>query len=95
MAQTFGVKHIIIAVNKMDCIEIKFSEKRYKEIKQEMSKILIKIGYDPYKVPFIPISAYEGDNLYEVSKNMPWFTGWVDKDTFKTASTLIEAIDLF
>merc|ERR1712085_81741 len=48
---------------------------RYKEIKAEVSGYFKKIGYKPMKIPFIPISGWEGDNMLEKSKNMPWYKG--------------------
>ena len=43
-----------------------------------------KIGYDPKKIPFIPISGWVGDNMVEKSANLPWYKG----------PTLKEALDL-
>jgi elongation factor 1-alpha len=74
-----GVKQIIVGVNKMDSDVAKYSESRYKEIKEEMASTLIKVGWPkPFvdaSVPFIPISGWLGDNLITPSTNMPWYTG--------------------
>ena len=75
LAQTMGVKEMIVAVNKMDDKSVKYSEKRFKEIKDELSLYLKKVGYNPAKVEFIPISGWEGDNMIEKSDNMPWYKG--------------------
>lgn len=40
-----------------------------------MLRILKKIGYDPNKITFVPISAWEGDNLTNPSEKMPWYNG--------------------
>ena len=50
----------------------------------EVSTYLKKIGYDPKKIPFIPISGWVGDNMVEKSPNLTWFKG----------PTLKEALDL-
>ncbi|CAF1052689.1 unnamed protein product [Adineta steineri] len=71
-----GVEQIIIAVNKMDRTEPSFFEKRFDEIKIKISNYIEQIGYQPSTIVFVPISALYGDNLIDVSKNMPWFTGW-------------------
>ncbi|KAL4166475.1 hypothetical protein KRP22_013733 [Phytophthora ramorum] len=34
-----------------------------------------KVGYKPAKIPFVPISGWEGDNMIEKSGNMPWYKG--------------------
>jgi elongation factor 1-alpha len=31
------------------------------------------VGYDPEKVPIIPISGLEGENLVEKNFKMPWY----------------------
>ena len=55
------------------------------------------LGYDPKTVPFVPISAWHGDNLTDVSESMPWYEGWevTVKGVEKSGKTLHEAIDAF
>lgn len=48
-----------------------------------MATFLKKVGYNPEKIPFIPISGWVGDNMIERSTNMPWYKG----------PFLIEALD--
>ena len=84
LAFTFGVKQMICCVNKMDDRGLNWSQNRYTEIVKEVSAYLKKVGYNPDKIPFIPISGWLGDNLVEKSANMPWYTG----------PCLLEAIDL-
>merc|ERR1711865_1071936 len=57
LAYTLGVKQMRVAMNKMDNTTPPYSEARYKEIKEEVSSFLKKTGYDPAKIPFIPISG--------------------------------------
>merc|ERR1711871_1739551 len=54
---------------------VKYSEARYKEIKETMFMYLKKVGYKPKKIPFIPISGWEGDNMLTKSTNMGWYKG--------------------
>jgi len=75
LAYTLGVKQMIVACNKMDDKTVKYAEARYNEIKEEVSNYLKKIGYKPMKIPFVPISGWEGDNMIEKSTNMPWYKG--------------------
>jgi elongation factor 1-alpha len=75
LAFTLGVKQIIIAVNKMDSDSVNYSEARFNEIKEAVSGFLKRIGYKPDDVPFVPISAWNGDNLAEPSTKMPWYKG--------------------
>jgi elongation factor 1-alpha len=80
---TLGVKQMICAINKMDDKSVNYSEDRYNEIKNEVSGFLKKIGYNPNKIPFIPISGWNGDNMLERSTNMGWWKG----------PTLLDALD--
>jgi elongation factor 1-alpha len=75
LAFTLGVKQMIVCVNKMDDNSVNYSEARFNEIKDEVSKYLGKIGYKPQNIPFVPISGWMGDNMIERSTNMPWYKG--------------------
>jgi len=83
LAYTLGVKQMIVVVNKMDDKSVNFSQDRFDEIQKEVSGFIKKIGYNPEKVPFVPISGWLGDNMLEKSTNMGWWKG----------PTLIEALD--
>jgi elongation factor 1-alpha len=84
LAFTLGVKQMIVCVNKMDDKTTGWSEKRYNEIRDEVSKFLTKCGYKVAEIPFIPISGWLGDNMIERSPNLKWYKG----------PTLLEGLDL-
>jgi elongation factor 1-alpha len=73
LAKTLGINQIIVAINKMDAV--KYSQEKYNEAKDKMSKLIMSVGYKPSATPFIPISAFVGDNIKVASANMPWYTG--------------------
>jgi elongation factor 1-alpha len=75
LAYALGVKQMIVVLNKMDDKTVNYSESRYGEIKNEVFAYLKKVGYKPMKIPFIPISGWEGENLIEKSSKMPWYQG--------------------
>merc|ERR1712087_1067014 len=75
LAQTMGVKEMIVAINKMDDPSVNYSEARYDEIKGELTIYLKKVGYNVANIPFIPISGWVGDNMIEASDNMSWYNG--------------------
>lgn len=95
LAQTLGVKQLIVACNKMDTTEPPFAEARYTEVMTEVSNFIKKIGYNPKTVAFVPISGFNGDNMLEPSSNMPWFKGWAieRKEGNASGKTLLEALD--
>ncbi|KAL0376936.1 UNVERIFIED_CONTAM: Elongation factor 1-alpha [Sesamum calycinum] len=84
LAFTLGVKQMICCCNKMDATTPKYSKARYDEIVKEVSSYLKKVGYNPDKIPFVPISGFEGDNMIERSTNLDWYKG----------PTLLEALDM-
>lgn len=97
LAYTLGVKQLIVAVNKMDSTEPKYSNARFDEIKKEVSSFIKKVGFNPDCVPFVPISGWNGDNMLEASANMTWHKGWQkknigDKKEVKGV-TLFDALD--
>ena len=72
-AKTLGVEQFIVCVNKIDAVEYNFD--RYTEIKKEMGKQMKKLGVHIKHVPFIPTSAYHGENINIKSSKTPWYTG--------------------
>jgi bifunctional enzyme CysN/CysC len=71
IASLLGIHHVIVAINKMDLVD--YSEEIYTRIHNEYSDFSSKLGIDD--IHFIPISALEGDNVVDPSKNMPWYQG--------------------
>ncbi|NWF95389.1 MAG: translation elongation factor EF-1 subunit alpha [Candidatus Thorarchaeota archaeon] len=83
LAMTLGVPSLIVCINKMD--DVKYSEERYKEIKEEVGGFLKSIGYKIDQIPFIPTSAIDAANLKVRTPNLtPWYNG----------PCLLEALDL-
>ncbi len=85
LAKTLGVNQLVVAVNKMDDPSVDWSEQRYEEVKDGITRLLKMVGYDPSKINFVPTSGWTGDNLVEKSDKMPWYNG----------PTLLEALDTF
>ncbi len=83
LAKVLGVNQMIVVINKMD--EVNYDEKKFNEVKEEVEKLLKGIGYNTEEIPFIPASAYHGDNVVKPSENMPWYKG----------PTVIKALDMF
>ena len=71
IASLLGLKHIIVAINKMDLIN--YSEDTFNKIKADYLAFVKTL--DLHDVHFIPMSALDGDNVVNPSENMPWFSG--------------------
>ncbi|MEL0028718.1 MAG: sulfate adenylyltransferase subunit CysN [Perlucidibaca sp.] len=66
-----GIRHFVIAINKMDLVE--FSEARYNEIKAEYEAFVAQLNVPD--VHYVPMSALKGENVVYQSEKMPWYTG--------------------
>ncbi|OEH92148.1 adenylyl-sulfate kinase [Bacillus solimangrovi] len=66
-----GIKHLVLAVNKMDLIE--FDQKRFEEIKKDF--LQLTHGFNLESIQVIPVSATEGDNITKKSENTLWYDG--------------------
>jgi sulfate adenylyltransferase large subunit len=62
-----GIRHVVVAVNKMDLVA--FSEERLREIEAELEPL----GLQDVRV--IPMSALRGDNVVGRGEGMPWYDG--------------------
>lgn len=65
------IPHMAICVNKMDLVD--YSETVFEKIRADINIFSEKL--EIYDMSFIPISALLGDNVVELSKNMPWYRG--------------------
>ena len=81
LSKTLGINQLIVAINKIDLVD--YSEDKYNELKEEVSNLIKTVGFNPADVPFIPLSAFEGDNINDASPNTPWYKG----------DNLIDALD--
>jgi elongation factor 1-alpha len=95
-----GVKQVVIGVNKMDCDVAQYKQERYKEIKDEMCNVLVRVGFKKTQVaeaiPILPISGWQGDNLIKASENMGWWKGQEVKTLSGkkvTVTTLLQALN--
>ena len=71
LVSLLGIKHIILAVNKMDLVD--YSQEVFNNIVSDFQTFIA-----PFQVPdvkCIPLSALEGDNVVTHSKRTPWYEG--------------------
>jgi len=71
IAKLLGIKHIIVAVNKMDLME--YSEQVFNDIRDVYLDFTSEL--DMEDLTFIPISALKGDNVVHYSEEMSWYEG--------------------
>ncbi len=66
-----GVKHVVLAVNKMDLVG--WSEDAFRKIEVDFRDLCSKFNFG--NAAAVPLSAVFGDNVSTPSNNMPWYTG--------------------
>ena len=71
LVSLIGIRHVVVAVNKMDLVD--YSESTFNAIKDEYLAFAKQI--DLQGITVIPISGVAGDNIVERSSNTPWYTG--------------------
>lgn len=71
IVRLFGIRQIVLAVNKMDLLG--FDEGVFRQIAHEYHALAEKLGIET--VHAIPLSALQGDNLIVPSANTPWYQG--------------------
>ncbi len=71
IASLLGIKHVIIAVNKMDLLD--FSEEKYNSITADYAEFAQNL--DITNISYVPLSALDGDNVVNRSERSPWYKG--------------------
>ncbi|AFD00891.1 translation elongation factor 1A (EF-1A/EF-Tu) [Methanocella conradii HZ254] len=74
LARTLGIGQLIVAINKMDAVN--YDQKRFEQVKADVTNLLKTVGFKPDTIPFIPLSAFKGDNIAKHSENTKWYTGY-------------------
>ena len=71
LAHLLGIRHIVLAVNKMDLVG--YDKTVFDRITLAYRAFASEIGITNFTA--IPISGFKGDNITALSDNMPWFKG--------------------
>jgi bifunctional enzyme CysN/CysC len=66
-----GIRHVVLAVNKIDLVE--FRETRFREIEEAFSVFAAPLAF--HSLVAIPLSARLGDNVASRSERMAWYAG--------------------
>ncbi|WP_062764828.1 sulfate adenylyltransferase subunit CysN [Sphingopyxis terrae] len=71
LAHLLGIRHIVLAVNKMDLVG--YDKAVFDRITLAYRAFASEIGITNFTA--IPISGFKGDNITALSANTPWFKG--------------------
>ncbi|QLK62552.1 sulfate adenylyltransferase subunit CysN [Enterobacteriaceae bacterium Kacie_13] len=85
IATLLGIRHLVVAVNKMDLVE--YSETVFEQFKQDYLDFAQQLPTD-LDIKFVPLSALEGDNVATPSEKMNWYTGPTLLDVLETVNII-------
>ena len=71
LAKLLGIRHIVVAVNKMDLAG--WDRKVFDDIHAAYRALTERLGIDTFHI--LPISALGGDNVVTRSQHTPWYDG--------------------
>jgi len=71
IADMFGIRHAVLAINKMDLVD--YAHSAFDAISAAYRSAVETLGFE--SIQCIPVSALQGENLIERSALMPWFEG--------------------
>ena len=66
-----GIRHVILAVNKIDLVDYK--KEIFDRIVNDFTAFASGLGFN--SILSVPISARYGDNVVKTSNNLPWYAG--------------------
>ncbi|NYT60166.1 sulfate adenylyltransferase [Alcaligenaceae bacterium] len=71
LAQLLGLRHIVVAVNKMDLVD--WDQQVFERIRLSYAELAGKLGIAHFHI--VPLSALKGDNVVQPSSHTPWYEG--------------------
>ena len=77
LAKTLGITQLVVAINKMD--QVGYQESVFTKTSKNLDEVLKPLGFE--NVAKVPISAFNGDNVFIESQKMEWYGGLTLIDT--------------
>ncbi|MBL4791891.1 sulfate adenylyltransferase subunit CysN [Citromicrobium bathyomarinum] len=71
LAHLLGIRHVILAVNKMDLVD--YAADVFAEIEADFRGFAAALEFE--NIAAIPLSGFKGDNVVNASPAMPWYEG--------------------
>ena len=71
LAHLLGIRHVILAVNKMDLVD--YAADVFERIEADFRGFAAALEFE--NIAAIPLSGFKGDNVVNASPAMPWYEG--------------------
>lgn len=91
IAKLLGIEQLGVVVNKMDTVN--YGEEAFGEVKEKLKTILTDIGYLAEDIYFLPVSAWEGENVVKKSEKTPWYKGLTIMEFIESKIELPESFE--
>lgn len=87
IASLLGIRHLVVAINKMDLME--YSQSIFEQIRSEYLTFAQQLPAD-LDIKFVPLSALDGDNVALPSPVMPWYSGATLLEILESVNVIAE-----
>jgi len=84
IATLLGIRHLVVAVNKMDLVD--YQQSVFDQFTADYRAFAQQLPAD-LNITFVPLSALDGDNVAHASEHMPWYQG-------PTLLSVLEEVDV-
>ena len=90
LVSLLGIKHAVLVVNKMDLVD--FAQPRFEQLSAEYRTFASNLGIEDVRC--IPVSALDGDNVFNKSERTPWYHGPTLLETLESIEVYRDMCDL-
>ena len=90
LVSLLGIKHAVLVVNKMDLVD--FAQERFEQLTTEYRLFASDLGIEDVRC--LPVSALDGDNVFNKSERTPWYHGPTLMETLETIEVQPDICDL-
>ncbi|MDR0806316.1 MAG: sulfate adenylyltransferase subunit CysN [Enterobacteriaceae bacterium] len=87
IATLLGIRHLVVAVNKMDLVS--FSQSVFEQIRTDYLEFARQLPGN-IDIKFVPLSALDGDNVAIPTQNMAWYSGATLLDILETVNVIAD-----
>lgn len=88
IATLLGIRHLVVAVNKMDLLD--YSQSVFEQIRDDYLEFARQLP-ENIDIKFVPLSALDGDNVALPSLSMPWYSGATLLEILETVNVVTDS----
>lgn len=89
IATLLGIRHLVVAVNKMDLMD--YSQSVFEQIRHDYLEFARQLP-ENIEIKFVPLSALDGDNVALPAQSMPWYSGATLLEILETVNVITDNI---